>query len=291
MRRQERVLCVGELIWDQIGPREYLGGAPCNVAAHAARLGATSALWSAVGCDERGRRALRALRSLGVSCRWIRRDPLHPTGWARVQLDARGCATYTFATRPAYDFLSAPAHLLNSITRWRPHAVVFGTLAQRGRASRQAIGHLLRHDHDAVRVFDVNLRRGFASRALLRARLRCSDVLKLNETEARTVAQLLWGRWPGDEAAANRWCEEFNIKVVIVTRGAAGASAWSAHRRYDEPGIPVKVADTVGAGDAFTAAFTVIYLRTGDVPSALRAANRLGAFVASKPGAVPAYPQ
>ncbi len=285
-----RVLCVGEIIWDIIEGREHLGGAPSNVAVHAAGLGAEAAVWSAVGTDRRGRQALRMLRRRGVRCRWIFRDPKHPTGWARVQLDAQGCATYVFAARPAYDFLDASPAVLDSIANWQPHAVVFGTLAQRGRATRRAVGRLLRRCSDALRIFDVNLRRGFAPADLLRARLRQTDVLKVNEDEAQTLARLLWARWPGDDAAARRWREQFGIDVVVVTRGADGASVWSSAGRHDEGGIRVKVADTVGSGDAFTAAFTVSYLRTQDVAKALHVANRLGAFVASRPGATPVCP-
>ncbi len=281
---------MGEIIWDIIGTREHLGGAPSNVAVHAARLGAEAALWSAVGADARGRRALAILRRRGVQCRWVSRDPAHPTGWARVELDIHGRATYTFAARPAYDFLTSSPGLLQAIIRWRPHAIVFGTLAQRGRSTRRALGEVLRHCDGVLRVFDVNLRRGFAPVGLLRARLRQTDVLKINEEETHTLARLLWGRWPGYNRAADRWRQEFGIPIVVVTRGAAGASAWSSGSRHDVAGLRVKVADTVGAGDAFTAAFTVCFLRTGKVGQALRFANRLGAFVASQPGATPVCP-
>lgn len=247
-------------------------------------------MWSAVGRDSRGRRALEILRRCGVRCRWVPHDPNHPTGWARVQLDAKGCATYAFAARPAYEFLDASPAMLDSIARWRPQAIVFGTLAQRGRATRRAVGRVLRQCSGALRVLDVNLRRGFAPPRLLRARLQQTDVLKVNEDEAHTLARLLWTRWPGYEEAARRWKKQFGISVVVVTRGAAGASAWSNDGRLDVSGIQVKVADTIGSGDAFTAAFTVAYLRTHDLAKALHAANRLGAFVASRAGATPPCP-
>ncbi|MCX7817780.1 MAG: carbohydrate kinase [Kiritimatiellae bacterium] len=285
-----RILCVGEIIWDIIGHREHLGGAPCNVAVHAARLGARAAMWSAVGRDARGRRAIEELRKLGVRWRWIDRVSHHPTGWAQVRLDEQGRASYSFAPRPAYEWLRATPTRLRAIVRWRPHAIVFGTLAQRGEATRQALGALLDRCGGALRVYDVNLRRGFAPPELLRARLCRTDVLKLNEDEATEVSRRLWGRWPGEEKAAARWREEFAIRIVIVTRGANGATAWSAEGRIDVTGLRIRLADTVGAGDAFTAAFTVAYLQTGEISWTLRVANRLGAFVASRPGATPPYP-
>ncbi len=284
-----RVLAAGEVLWDLIRGQEHIGGAPFNVAAHLAKLGCAAAILTRVGADARGAASRREMRRLGVDDSLVQVDPARETGWARVDLDAQGVASYTFAEEPAYDFIDADAALAGPLATRPPTAVCFGTLAQRGEVTRRSLMRLL----DAIRprevFYDVNIRRDFYPADVLRASLSRSTIVKINADEAPLVGARLSGAvLPEDELAA-RLASEFGVRVLLVTKGPDGCAVHAGGRRTDIPGERVTVADTVGAGDAFSAAFLAHHLRTGDPVEAARRGNRLGAYVASKPGAVPEY--
>jgi len=284
-----RVLAAGEVLWDLIRGQEHIGGAPFNVAAHLAKLGGASAILTRVGADARGDASRRAMRRLGVDDSLVQVDPSRETGWARVDLDAQGVASYTFAEEPAYDFIEADDALLGALAARPPDAVCFGTLAQRGTVTRGALMRLL----DAIRpreiFYDVNIRRDFYPADVLRASLARSTIVKINADEAPLVGARLTGTALPEDGLAARLASEFGVRVLLVTKGPDGCAVHAGGRRTDIPGERVTVADTVGAGDAFSAAFLAHHLRTGDPVGAARRGNRLGAYVASKPGAVPDY--
>lgn len=282
-----RVLAAGEVLWDLILGREHIGGAPFNVAAHLAKLGCASSILTRVGADARGEASRREMRRLGVDDAHVQTDPVHPTGWARVNLAGDGVAAYTFAEDPAYDFIEADDTLLGALAAQPPDAICFGTLAQRGEVSRRSLMRVL----DAVRprevFYDVNIRREFYPAEILRASLALSTVVKLNADEAPLVGARLFGAALPEDALAARLAAGFGVRVLLVTKGPDGCSVHTAGSRVDIPGERVVVVDTVGAGDAFSAAFLAYHLRTGDPVEAARRGNRLGAYVASRPGAVP----
>jgi fructokinase len=227
------------------------------------------------------------MRRLGVDDSLVQVDPARETGWARVDLDAQGVASYTFAEEPAYDFIDADASLLGALAARPPDAVCFGTLAQRGEVTRRSLMRLLDNVRPREVFYDVNIRRDFYPADVLRASLSRSTVVKINADEAPLVGARLAGAAMPEEELAARLAAEFGVRVLLVTKGPDGCAVHAGGRRADIPGERVVVADTVGAGDAFSAAFLAHHLRTGDPVEAARRGNRLGAYVASKPGAVP----
>jgi fructokinase len=291
MNRQTgpRVLAIGEVLWDLIRGQEYIGGAPFNLAAHLARLGCEARILTRVGADSRGAAALAAMQRLAVDASLVQTDPLHPTGWAKVELTDDGVPTFRFPDDPAYDFIEADEALLGRLAESRFDAICFGTLQQKGERTRQTLRRLLQTVSAKHVFYDVNIRLDFYPEEILRQSLQFSTVVKLNGDESPLVAQRLYGTSLPEAEFATRLAGDFPVRVLCVTRGAEGCTVYSGERSLSIPGERVQVADTVGSGDAFSAAFLRHYCRTGDPWESARRGNLLGAFVASQPGAVPDY--
>ena len=278
------ILCAGEMLWDVLPGGEFIGGAPLNVASHCARLGARALLVTRLGKDERGRRALECAKANGIDLSLMQIDAKLPTGEARAVLDAQGAARYEFLSPAAWDALTAtPAALAAAAAA---DAFVYGTLGQRDVRSREAIGQLARAAR--WRVFDPNLRAPHIDRALCEAGLRGAGLVKVNEEEC-----VLFAEWFGGaatpEALWTTLAKKFAIEALCVTLGAAGSRLHWRGQWYAQGTVPIKVADTVGAGDSFLAMLMCELLAGRDAPTALARAARLASYVASQSGAVPAY--
>ncbi len=278
---------LGELLWDIFPEGSQLGGAPANFAYMTSLLGDEGIVASRVGNDELGEEAKRSLWSLGLSTACIQVDPTFRTGTVLVQVDDKGQPTFQIAEPAAWDsFEWTPA--------WRAlaqkaDAVCFGSLAQRSPQSRQTIHSFLKTIRPkTTRVFDVNLRQSYYSAQILADSAKQADIIKLNRDELPIVAQLLGFPFHDEESAAQWLCHTFHIKLVCVTRGAGGSLLVSEYARHEHPGFSVQVADTVGSGDAFTAALVYHYLRRASLAAMNEAANRMGAWVAGQTGATPA---
>jgi fructokinase len=284
------VLAFGELLWDVFPDGAHIGGAPFNLAAHAVRCGLTAQLLSRVGADDLGRRALAETRRLVVGTDAVSVDLVHPTGTVTITLDAAGQPTYTIHAPAAWDFIAADADTLALLRRQRVDAICCGTLAQRSAASRASLQHLLTAFPTTPVFFDVNLRQKFFSRELVEEGLARTTILKLNDAEVTVLAPLIFGAALGEEAFAREVQRRFPVQLVLVTRGARGCLLVErGGAATDIPGRAVTVADAVGAGDAFSAAFLAFWLRGRSPVEAAIVANELGAFVASRRGAVPEY--
>ena len=285
------IVGLGEILWDMLPGGRQLGGAPANFAYHSAALGAAGVVVSRVGDDALGREILTRLDALGLGHRFVSVDPLHPTGTVNVRLEARGVPAYVIHTDVAWDFLPGPADDTALLElAGRADAVCFGTLGQRSAVSHEAIRAFL-HDArpEALRVFDINLRQSYFSRGLVDDMLSISDVLKLNDEELPVVADLLGLRSAGPAVIPHLF-RAYPLKVIALTRGGGGSVLYSAAGASEHPGFPAEVVDTVGAGDAFTAAL-VLGLLKGHPPDEINAAaNRLAAYVCSQPGATPPIP-
>jgi fructokinase len=288
------VLCVGELLWDSLPAGLFLGGAPFNVAGHLHALGVPVAMLSRVGSDRLAIEAVARITRRGIATDLIQSDDTLPTGFVSVELDPDGTPAYEIAEPAAWDAIELEERVLQRAARAR--AIVFGTLAQRAPATRATIRRLC--ELDVPKVFDVNLRPPFDDAEVVRESLDSADVVKLNEGElARLDAMLdlgggLGGR-PGDTAlhtvreAAQTLGRRFGCGAVCVTRGAGGALLLREGRWSEHPGYRVQVRDTVGAGDAFLAALIPGLLAGAGDAETLRRANLLGAFVATRAGAIP----
>ncbi|HEY0966208.1 MAG TPA: PfkB family carbohydrate kinase [Opitutaceae bacterium] len=281
------VLCFGEILWDLFPHGHFLGGAPLNVAYHLSRLGCDGRLVSAVGRDQLGHNALAAMAMAGLSAGRVGVHASLPTGTAVVQLDALGQARFTLPQPVAWDEIPA-----DTPAGARVDAIVFGTLALRGPANRTALRTLLDASPDAWCVCDVNLRPPFDDLDPLWPLLERADLLKVNADEALRLG----GFKPEDKPAwpdvAARITRRFPRALLCITLGADGAGLFVDGCWLPIKAEPVVVRDTVGAGDAFTAALVAGRLRASGAPAwerILRTASRLGGFVASRDGAQPDY--
>jgi fructokinase len=282
------VIGIGETLWDLFPDGPVWGGAPGNVACHAAGLGAAAGLVSRVGRDVLGDRGVATLQSLGVDCRHVQRDGFHPTGTVSVSLGAEGDASYKFSADVAWDHLAWDPEL--EALAAGAAAVCFGTLGQRAAMSRTTIRRFMQQARGALRVFDVNLRQHFHSPGLIRESLALADVLKFNDEELPTVAAACGIDAADPVTAAHQLAAANGLRLVALTRGAAGSVLAAAGRTSERPAQAAAVVDTVGAGDAFTAALIIGLLRGRPLEAIHDHASRLAAFVCGQRGATPPIP-
>lgn len=281
-----RPLVLGEVLWDVFPDSTRLGGAPLNFAAHARRMGHDPLLFSAVGNDDLGRQAVREIQSLGLDTSLLQRTERFPTGRAGVSLDALGQAAFRIERPAAYDVLTLSNGEIETLQDRSPDWLYFGTLFSSRPEDRAILFELLRLVPDAVRLYDLNLRPGFESPALVRELMEQADVVKMNQDEMSAIHHYL-----GLPAETNAFCvsaaERFRWRAVCVTLGSRGCAVFANGQYHEEPGCPIEVVDTVGAGDAFAAAFLHGLTSQWNIAEIARFANRVGALVASKPGAIP----
>lgn len=284
MNPTPEILGIGEVLWDLLPDGPRLGGAPCNFAFHCRQLGHASAPVSRVGTGELGLALRQELHALDLPTDFIQLDSVHPTGMVRVDLAPGGQPRYTIAENVAYDHLAWDDRFSDLLANAR--AVCFGTLAQRNPASRETIRRMLREAR-GMRVFDVNLRRHFHDRGTLEESLRMSDWVKLNDDELGVLTNLfdLPGVSPSIALAELRL--RYHLPLACLTRGEHGCLVQTDAEEIDLPGIAVTVADTVGAGDAFTAGLVCLTLEGRPLREAAAFANRLAARVAAAVGATP----
>lgn len=284
------VLSFGEILWDVVGDREMIGGAPFNVAAHLARLGIRSFLYSRVGGDLRGVRARHHVARLGVDDRWLQQDNRRPTGWVDVTLDQSGQPTFQIGPDAAWDAIEAPmATAVDGLRAEKIAAIVCGTLAQRAVASRQALA-AIRAALPGVPVFyDVNLRGRETPLERVRETMPGVTILKINREEAEAVSQGMFGHaWAPQELFAGLR-DRYGIRLMLCTLGAEGCAVFAEGVAFTRRAEPVEVASAVGAGDAFSAAFLASWVKGLALEEAVANANTLGAFVAASPETLPDY--
>jgi fructokinase len=283
------IVGVGELLWDLFPDGPRFGGAPVNFSCHAAALGANVHVVTSVGDDPLGRQALEALRSHGVDSDAVAICDQAPTGTVKVAVDAAGKATFTFAPDVAWDHLCWCAALEGLAARC--DAVCFGTLGQRAAESRQSIQRFVRATPlPTLRIYDINLRPPFYSDEVIRESLALANVLKLNDDELPILASMC-GVSGTEAGVLHQFAQKFDLQVVALTRGARGAMLLRGGDVSECPGVSVAVKDTVGAGDAFTAALALGLLRNDPLDLINRRACEVAAYVCSCPGATPPLPE
>lgn len=279
---------VGEALWDMLPEGARFGGAVTNVMCHAAMLGVRASLVSRVGIDSLGEEALRALQTCGADTTYMQRDPDRPTGTVQVQLDAGGQPRYEIKEGVAWDAIAWEDRLKTLAAD--ADAVCFGTLAQRAEPSRATVRRFVEEARpDALRVFDVNLRQHYYDAETVRESLRLTNVVKLNDEELPVVAGMC-GLEGSERNALEGLREQYNLRLAILTRGAAGALLLADGEEVDHPGFPITVKDAIGAGDAFTATVIVGLLRGYSLDAIAEHACRVGAYVCTQAGATPPLP-
>jgi fructokinase len=278
-----RVASLGEILWDLIGGQELLGGATFNFSVQLARMGHEVSFLSAVGDDERGRRAREGAERLGLSTRFVRTVSDAPTGAVSVTVDAQGQPSYVLHRPTAYDFAVMPPEDI------APDWIYYGTLQLIEPRMLALLRDLTLRYPDARRFYDINLRKDSYTAPLVLDLLSLASVVKLNDDEVERVQRMAGTAHPSMESFCRDFAARFHWQGVCVTRGEHGCAILKGTEYVEVAGVPVQVADTVGAGDAFAAAF-LHGLDQGWPAARIGAfANRLGAIVATRSGGVPAW--
>jgi fructokinase len=278
------ILGLGEVLWDLLPGGRQLGGAPFNFAFHCHQLGHPAAVVSRLGADALGREARAAVRGLGLDA-LVQQDEHHPTGTVTVALDEGGQPTYTIHEDVAWDHLSWGPALEAAASSAR--AVCFGTLAQRHPTARATVRRALTAARNALVVCDVNLRQHFWSPELVEESFRASRWAKLNDGELAVLAGALGLAGAGESERVAGLRKRYGLELVALTRGAKGCLVQTEDEEVSAPGRPVRVVDTVGAGDAFTAGLLCCVLEGRSVAAAAAFANRFAARVAGSVGGTP----
>ncbi len=283
-RRTQRVVVIGEVLFDAFPDGDRLGGAPFNVAWHLHGLGLAPQFVSSVGDDPCGERIRTAMADHGMALDGLQHDPTHPTGRVRVTLDGRGGHQFDILPDQAYDHLDARA--VATVTGAAPiDLLYFGTLATRSPASGTAI-LAAATAAPAIRFLDVNLRPACWSEATLTACLAAATVVKLNDDELEVLRGLY--ALPADEAQAERALRErFGLDALLLTRGARGAAWVNGTGRVETPAPEVAVVDTVGAGDGFAAVAAIGLLSGWSPATTLERATAFAARICAQRGACP----
>jgi fructokinase len=282
-----KIISVGEVLWDILPTAEHLGGAPFNFAWHAHNLGHDARFVSAVGNDDRGRRALELMEQAGLPTRFVHRTSDHPTGTVTVSFDPSAGPQYHIHCPAAYDFPALGLADLNALLTPPPAWICFGTLQQMSAPARDLTQRLLTAAPAARRFYDVNLRGGSYTSNLVRGLIQQAHVLKLNQEELSLVKEMC-----GIEGASlEQFCREiagaFELETVCNTRGAEGCALLMNGEYVEAGGFPIQVADAIGAGDAFSAALVHGISLGWPALQVADFANRVGALVASRPGGTP----
>jgi fructokinase len=289
------ILGIGELLWDMLPQGNRLGGAPANFSVMAGRLGNHAVILSRIGNDDLGREATRQLEPLPADTRFLQVDPEHETGRVTVLFED-GQPAYVIHQPAAWDSLEFSAEWVE--LAGRADAICFGSLAQRSPESCCTIQLLAAQTSPrCIRVFDVNLRAPFYSREVIHPAMELATVVKMNDAEVPLVLSLL-GLQVEEEPTQNtlrlgaqKLLAEFpNLHMVAVTRGGHGSLLVTRNDWHDHPGYPIEVVDTIGAGDAFTAAVTHYLLLGANLATLNEAGNRWGGWMATQSGAMPPLP-
>lgn len=284
------IVGMGEALWDILPEGKKIGGAPANFAYHVSQFGLESCVVSAVGNDDLGREILDSFKEKKLQC-LIETVP-YPTGTVQVEVDGAGVPQYRIKENVAWDNIPFTGKL-EALAR-RTCAVCFGSLAQRNAVSRETIGRFIDampKSKDTLIVFDANLRQEFFSKDILDQSMKRCNILKINDEELVTISRLLNISETGFQDRCETLLKRYGLKLLILTCGAKGSFVFTPAGTmfFDTP--KVKVADTVGAGDSFTATFIAGLLKGVPVAEAHQRAVEVSAFVCTKQGAMPALPE
>jgi fructokinase len=283
-----KVLAFGEILWDVINGTEHLGGAPFNFAAHTAQCGNQSFIVSRLGSDFLGMRAFNKSKLYNVDVSLIEWDELYPTGIVDVSL-ANGQPDYTIRESVAYDFITGDAALMH-LQKHQFEIFYFGSLAQRNHVSAHALSKLLSAGKFKHIFYDVNLRKSGFTEEIVKASLKACTIFKLNNDEVPVISEMMTGTTLTNESFCKCLRVLYpNIQIIIITASEKGCFIFQDQELIYVPGTPAQVSDAVGAGDAFSASFMHIYASGGDALVAAQVANQVGAFVATRSGAIPDY--
>lgn len=277
------IVCFGEVLWDVYPEGKKLGGAPFNVTAHAMKLGLQASMISKIGNDSYGEEILLAMQEHGILTHHTQLDYTFKTGVVDVLLNLDGKPTYDIKAPVAWDYIHTNEESKSLVKN--SEAFVYGSLICRKSRSKQSLFELAELSN--LNICDLNIRQSFFDKELISSLLEITNILKINDEEADLLKELFE---LGQTDFYKKLSDKFSLEIIIQTLGANGAEAYSNGQLFVAPGIKTTVIDTVGSGDSFLAAFIKNYLKGEDISTCLVKGCELGAFVASKHGAIPEHP-
>jgi fructokinase len=284
-----KIIGIGEVLWDLLPSGPQLGGAPGNFAYHTHALGAKAAVVTRVGRDTFGQTILERFEQMGIADGTVQVDDEAPTGTVTVELSGKGIPHFTIHEQVAWDRLAVTQEATNAIRT--ADAICFGSLAQRSEPARSSIQQLVAGaPSSALRVFDINLRQKYYSREVIEQSLSLANVLKLNDGELPILAGM-FGLAGSVREQIQQLAKKYSLQLVALTRGPAGSLLFRAGQWSDCPSIPIKIVDTVGAGDSFTAALVLGLLNQMKLDEINALADEVARFVCSCHGATPPLPK
>ena len=283
------IVGLGEILWDMLPAGKQLGGAPANFAYHAKALDSdniVSYIVSAIGNDPLGTEIQNRLDRLNINHTHLYINHTLKTGSVSVSLDKQGLPDYTIEQNVAWDFIpEIPDNFQHPID-----AICFGTLAQRSPVSRESIQNFLATlPETTLKIFDINLRQSFFSQKIIESSLTLANIFKINDDELKIISKLL--NIPGNEEQQLKTISRrYTIKLAILTKGGSGSLLYTENNTSVHPGFKIKSKDTVGAGDAFTAAVVIGLLKGFDLDKINDCANRIASYVCTRSGATSELP-
>jgi len=283
--KEFKITGLGEILWDMLPQGKKLGGAPTNFTYHSKALGSESYVVSAVGNDILGKEILKKISELNIDPAFIQIDDKHPTGTVDVKVDSAGSPQYIIQEATAWDNIHFVEKYKNLAVK--TDAVCFGSLAQRSKTARHTINQFLKSTKpDCIRIFDINLRQNFFSPEIVENSLKLANYFKLNDEELTVVAEM-FSFSGSEEKIIEQLIKEFKLELIALTKGAKGSDLYSTKEHTFLEAPLDKIEDTVGAGDAFTAALTVGLLQQLPLRRVHKNAETLAAFVCTQKGATP----
>jgi fructokinase len=279
---------IGEVLWDLLPSGKQLGGAPANFAYHSCSQGAEGVIISCIGDDDNGREILSLLEDKGIETGHIAVDAEHPTGTVTVELAEGGVPSYNIHEGVAWDFITLSPEVIELAKK--ADAVCFGSLAQRSEVSRSSILKFLESLRpECLKIFDINIRQEYFSKEIIGSSLKMADVLKINDEELPLLAEM-FGLQGSEQELLPVVVEKFSLQYLVLTKGGDGSMIYTEEGEMSYTDCPVvEVADTVGAGDSFTATFAMGILKKRSLDEVNVNAAKVAAFVCSQKGAMPEY--
>ncbi len=283
------IVGIGEALWDELPDGRKIGGAPANFAYHISQFGLDSRIVTALGDDTLAEELIEEYNKIELKYLIDRVD--FPTGTVGVTIDDDGVPLYDIRKNVAWDNIPLSDKLLDLAQRC--NVVFFGSLAQRSLVSRQTIYSFLDampSESGNYKIFDVNLRQSYYTKETICNSLERCNVLKINDEELVTLGRMFG--YPGIDLQDKCWIllAKYNLDILILTCGVNGSYIFTPGNVSFVATPKVKVADTVGAGDSFTAAFIATMLRDGDVRAAHLRAVKVSAYICTQKGAMPQIP-
>ena len=279
------VVCFGEILWDNLPDGKRPGGAPMNVAYHLHKLGLQSHLISSIGNDQAGKDLLDFLNGIGVKTNWVQINDHQETSQVLAAINEDNEVNYEIVAPVAWDFIRWEGEMEQLIKT--SDAFVFGSLGSRNEVSRSTLLKMLTHAR--YKIFDVNLRAPHYSPEFVGDLLRQADLVKINSAELRIICEWADISYSRELDCIEAIFSKFGMKEILITKGPHGATYYNRSLTYEYPAYSISVADTIGSGDSFLAAFLAMKLAGEPLEVTLDYAVAMGAFITAQSGACPEY--